>query len=81
MHVSYLFSRHDLEVTVDDQPETTTIHALGAGHADLQFGSQRLRYQVATMGNRWFVDGPDGSSSLVESPRFRPPTLSWHSDQ
>lgn len=70
MHVSYLFTRRDLEVTVDDQPEATSIHALGASHADLQFGSQRLRYQVATKGNRWFVDGPDGSSSLVESPRF-----------
>ena len=70
MHVSYLFARHSLDVSVDDQPQETSIHALGADHADLQFGAQRLRYTVATNGNRWFVDGPDGSSSLVEIPRF-----------
>jgi propionyl-CoA carboxylase alpha chain len=70
IHVSYLFTRHDLDVAVDGQPEETSIHALGDGHADLQFGPQRLRYQVATNGKCWFVDGPDGSSSLVELPRF-----------
>lgn len=70
VHVSYLFGRHRLEVTVDDQPEETSINALATGYADLQFGPHRIQYRVGTTGDRWFVDGPDGSSSLVELPRF-----------
>lgn len=70
LEVLYLFSRSGLEVTVDGEAQQCTIHSLGAGFADLQFESHRFRYSVGRAQNRWFVDGPDGSSTLIELPTF-----------
>ncbi len=70
LEVSYIFSRSGLEVTVDGEPQHCTIHALGTGFADLQFASNRIRYSVGNTENRWFVDGSDGASTLIELPTF-----------
>lgn len=70
LHVSYLFNRDGVSVSVNDQPMPLTIHSLGDWSADLQFGLHRRRYQVREVGGRWLVDGPDGASTLVELSRF-----------
>ncbi len=70
LHVSYLFHRDGITVSVNDQPMPLAIHSLDDWGADLQFGLHRRRYQARKVGDRWLVDGPDGASTLIELSRF-----------
>jgi propionyl-CoA carboxylase alpha chain len=41
---------------------------------DVEHDGLRAAYEVHVVGDRFYVDGPDGASTLVEQPRFPEPT-------
>ena len=70
MDVTYRFTRTGVEAGVDGVDLAVTIHSLCETSTDLQFGTHRVKYHVHNAGDHWLIDGPDGSSDLVELPRF-----------
>jgi propionyl-CoA carboxylase alpha chain len=79
--VRYRIDRGGVTADVDGEPVELTVLATevdGPGRVRLDVVADGLRttYEVHVDGNRCWVDGPDGSSTLVEQPRFPEPSAS-----
>jgi propionyl-CoA carboxylase alpha chain len=69
--VGYLFGRSGLSLTIDDDPlPDVDLVAEGLDGVVLSVDGVRAEYLVSHHGDHWFVDGPEGGSTFVESPRF-----------
>ena len=80
--VHYRFDRTGVTCDVDGEPvELNLLEVLGreGGHGprlrlDVEHDGLREAYEVHVVGDRVYVDGPDGASTFVEQPRFPEPT-------
>ena len=71
VEVGYRFGRDGLSVEIDGAPiEDVELIDEGPHGVTLRLARAQARYSVARAGDTWFVDGPDGASTLVELPRF-----------
>jgi propionyl-CoA carboxylase alpha chain len=78
--VGYRVDRSGLTAEVEAVPVQLTVlgtDVLRPGRVRLEVEADGLRatYEVHVEGDRSFVDGPDGSTTLVEQPRFPEPTV------
>jgi propionyl-CoA carboxylase alpha chain len=67
------YGREPLSVEIGGEPLVIDAVAVGAGEVALTTGGVTRRYRVDRAGPATFVDGPDGSSALVEHVRFPRP--------
>ncbi|MBI4900023.1 MAG: ATP-grasp domain-containing protein [Actinobacteria bacterium] len=77
--VRYSFDRSGITADLDAASVPLTVlgtDVLRPGRVRLEVAADGLRstYEVHVEGDRSFVDGPDGSTTLVEQPRFPEPT-------
>ncbi len=71
LEVGYLFGRDGLRAEVDGSPiDDVVLVAEDREGVTLRIDRVQARYSIARVGDTWFVDGPDGASTLVEVPRF-----------
>jgi propionyl-CoA carboxylase alpha chain len=80
IEVAYRFRRGVLDVTVDGEPLGTSVTLLAAAPdgVELEVDGIRRRYAVHRVDGVAHVDGPDGSVSLAEQPRFADPNAAAH---
>ncbi|HTZ10208.1 MAG TPA: biotin/lipoyl-containing protein, partial [Acidimicrobiales bacterium] len=74
--VAYRFDRTGrcTELAVGGEPRPdVTVGSATPGAVVLEVGGVTRRYDVARVGDRLYVDGPDGATTLTELPRFAPP--------
>ncbi|WP_245177452.1 biotin carboxylase N-terminal domain-containing protein [Geodermatophilus sp. DF01_2] len=82
--VHYRLDRTGLTADVDGEPVqlsllATEVRPVGPGEAgrscrlDVEADGLRSSYEVRVDGDRCYVDGPEGASTLVEQPRFPDP--------
>ncbi len=71
IEVGYLFGRTGLTAEVDGDPidDAILVEESPAGVL-LRLGGVQEFYSVTHAGDTWFVDGPEGATTLVELPRF-----------
>ncbi|HEV3282063.1 MAG TPA: biotin carboxylase N-terminal domain-containing protein [Acidimicrobiales bacterium] len=67
------FGREPMSVEIDGEPLALDTVTVGAADVALTTGGVTRRYLVDRAGASTFVDGPDGSSTLVEQVRFPRP--------
>jgi propionyl-CoA carboxylase alpha chain len=77
--VHYRIDRDGLTADVDGEPVDvrllgTEVQLPDRVRLHLESGGLRSAVDVHADGDRWYVDAPDGSSTLVEQPRFPEPT-------
>ena len=75
------FGRDLAAVTVDGDPVEVEDLEAGPGSVVLTTDGVTRRYRVERFGPTAFVDGPDGSSALVEEDRFPRPPTGWRRDR
>jgi acetyl/propionyl-CoA carboxylase alpha subunit len=73
--VAYRLASTGAAVTVNGDPlgERVTVYAATPDTVDLEAAGIRRRYQVSRVAGHVYVDGPDGSASFTELPRFTDP--------
>jgi len=73
--VAYRLSKTGAGVTVNGGPlgEQVIIYAVTPDEADIEVDGIRRRYEVSRVAGNVYVDGPDGSASFTELPRFTDP--------
>jgi propionyl-CoA carboxylase alpha chain len=73
--VAYRLHRAGADLTVNGEPPggPVTIYAATPDAVDLEAGGVRRRYEVSRAAGHVYVDGPDGSASFTELPRFTDP--------
>ncbi|UCG40195.1 MAG: ATP-grasp domain-containing protein [Acidimicrobiia bacterium] len=71
LEVGYRFGRNGLTVEVDgSRLGAVELVEVGPEGVTLRIDRVQAHYSVARAGDTWYVDGPDGASTLVELPRF-----------
>jgi len=78
VEVGYRLGRDGLRVTVDGEPLDARLLAAAPDAVTLEVGGVRRSYAVHRVDGVAYVDGPDGSSALVEVPRFADPNAVAH---
>ena len=78
VEVGYRVRRDGLRVTVDDEPLDARLLSAGPDAVVLEIAGVRRSYAVHRVGGVAYVDGPDGSATLVEVPRFADPNAVAH---
>ncbi len=75
LEVAYSLGRSGLRVTVNGEPLGGSVRLLSASpsRVELEIDGVHRTYAVQTVAGVSYVDGPDGSVSLVEVPRFADP--------
>ncbi|MDH3306056.1 MAG: ATP-grasp domain-containing protein [Acidimicrobiia bacterium] len=69
--VEYRFGRDGVEAAAGGHAfGTVVVHGQEPGEVDLAIDGRRSLFRTHRVGDIWFVDSPDGSSRLVELPRF-----------
>ncbi|OJY39865.1 biotin carboxylase N-terminal domain-containing protein [Pseudonocardia sp. 73-21] len=76
--VGYRLTRDGPAVTVDGEPLDARLLAATPDAVTLEVGGVRRDYSVHRIAGVVHVDGPDGSSALVEVPRFADPNAVAH---
>ncbi|GAA3236710.1 biotin carboxylase N-terminal domain-containing protein [Pseudonocardia petroleophila] len=74
VEVAYRVRRGGADVTVDGESFAVTTHAVTPTSVDLTVGGVRRTVSVHSAGGVSWVDGPLGSTTLVEVPRFVDPS-------
>ncbi len=78
VEVGYRLGRDGLVVTVDGEPLRARLLRAAPDAVELEVGGVRRCYSVHRVDGAAYVDGPDGSSTLVEVPRFADPDTLAH---
>jgi acetyl/propionyl-CoA carboxylase alpha subunit len=75
LEVAYSLRRSGLRVTVNGERLGGVVRLLSASpsRVELEIDGVHRAYAVQTVAGVSYVDGPDGSASLVEAPRFADP--------
>ncbi|HEY2576456.1 MAG TPA: biotin carboxylase N-terminal domain-containing protein [Streptosporangiaceae bacterium] len=71
--VTYQLAGPDITVNGHPLGDQVTIYTATPDEADLEVDGIRRRYEVSQVTGSVYVDGPDGSTSFTEQPRFTDP--------